>query len=766
MSIVEEAERAGHKPPLLRRATHRQRALILLFVFLIPYIIWLGDRANATQLIATNALMLVLASTVAATPLLAAYRPRRLWVFFSLTWLCPVGATLVRNYPGSPDPHIANIALFDILSLASYVIAGIWVLYATWHLTGLRGLTYAIFDTSAATIGIVIATWAISQQIHPTGRTADLAWAIYPIVDLAILGFAGQVLFRIKGTTPGLNWFLTGVLIMLAVHGVVTYYALNYDSWPPSWIMGFNLFSWASFIAGITHPHIKDWGKHVVKPVDADNMTLRNVYVIVAVTATSFGLLTPMLSTFDYRIRSLLVVALLLLLISRLIAATRHLALSERDSSYRATHDQLTGLLNRFALHNDLNRRLLRQRSNSPAIALIYLDCDAFKDVNDTWGHDVGDKVLQHLAAGMREATGPEDTVARHGGDEFALVTEVTDEAEALALAAKLQALFSAPVAIGARRGHTVTASMGIALACPHEQHTAAELLSNADLALHRAKATGRGTCTLYDSVLKEQAVKRAVMSEALREALSRNALSVAFQPIFRGNNYSELAGWEALARWQHPTLGPIPPNEFIPLAEELGLICDLGDLILRKSAAEFSDLISALGLEDVSLSVNVSVAQLLQANFVDTVLETLDQVRLSPCRIVLEITESMLVDDDSPALDTLHRLRQAGLALSLDDFGTGYASITTLLNLPIDGVKLDRSLVKRLDDDPAAPARVKAVLDLVASVGINRVTAEGIETPEQSQALAQLGCPRVQGFFYGRPVPSAQILTAPVETG
>jgi diguanylate cyclase (GGDEF)-like protein/PAS domain S-box-containing protein len=412
----------------------------------------------------------------------------------------------------------------------------------------------------------------------------------------------------------------------------------------------------------------------------------------------------------------------------------------------QAYEDDLTGLANRLKMCEAVSQAL---QTSAPGV-LMSIDLDHFKAVNDTLGHSAGDEVLRIVAQRMRRAVRPLDLVARLGGDEFAVLLPAISVADVQAMATRIIEVVSTPMRVGARQVH-VGASVG--LAALHDDVTSVEaLMVNADLALYDAKRAGRGRVASYTTQLGESSRRGHVLEQAIREGLQAGQFELHFQPKM-GLSPWQLVGVEALMRWQHPTLGAVPPTEFIPAAERCGLMHQLGDWALRQAC------LAALQLPGVAVAVNVSALQLMEKHFVERVAEVLAQTGLAAQRLEIEITESVLIDDAQAALDRLHQLRRLGLRVALDDFGTGYSSLAYLRRFPLDVMKIDRSFVHELTQDSDARAIVNMIVQLANQLGMKSV-AEGVETPEQLALLNASGCDEAQGFLIARPMSMAALKT------
>jgi diguanylate cyclase (GGDEF)-like protein len=416
--------------------------------------------------------------------------------------------------------------------------------------------------------------------------------------------------------------------------------------------------------------------------------------------------------------------------------------------SHLARHDALTNLPNRTKFREHLKQALRRANHH---IAVLCLDLDHFKDINDSLGHPIGDDLLKEVARRLLASVREADTVSRLGGDEFAIVHVGSElqASEAASIAARLVEIIGAPYVI---QGHQlmIGASIGISTA-PDDGNDPDQLLKNADLALYRAKADGRGTYRFFEAGMDARAQARRLLELDLRAALLRNEFEVYYQP-FQDLKTNRIIGFEALVRWNHPLRGMIPPLNFIPLAEETGLIVPIGDWVLRTACMD------AVGWsQDVCVAVNLSPAQFKNLHLVPSVTSALAASGLPARRLELEITESVLLQDSEATLATLHKLRGFGVRISMDDFGTGYSSLSYLRSFPFDKIKIDRSFVHELATRDDSMAIVRAVTGLGKSLGIS-TTAEGVETNEQLTLLRSEGCTEVQGFLFSPPRPAADV--------
>ncbi|MDR3488681.1 MAG: EAL domain-containing protein [Bradyrhizobium sp.] len=422
---------------------------------------------------------------------------------------------------------------------------------------------------------------------------------------------------------------------------------------------------------------------------------------------------------------------------------------AQAQISHMARHDSLTNLPNRTLFREQLEEALWRAKRNDH-IAVLCLDLDHFKGINDSLGHPIGDDLLREVACRLTDCVREGDTVCRLGGDEFAIVQIGSDpQTSPTNLANRLIEVVSAPYNI---QGHQITigVSIGVAVA-PNDGSDADQLLKNSDLALYRAKEDGGGIFHFFEIGMDARAQARRLLEIDLRGALLRSEFLVYYQPI-QDLKADRVVGFEALVRWNHPLRGMVAPLNFIPLAEETGLIVPLGDWVLRTACSD-----AAGWSQDVCVAVNLSPAQFKSRNLVPSVVSALEDSGLSACRLELEITESVLLHDSDATLATLHKLRSLGVRISMDDFGTGYSSLSYLRSFPFDKIKIDRSFVSELATRDDSMAIVRAVTGLGKSLGIS-TTAEGVETSEQLALLRLEGCTEVQGYLFSPPRPAEDV--------
>ncbi len=424
--------------------------------------------------------------------------------------------------------------------------------------------------------------------------------------------------------------------------------------------------------------------------------------------------------------------------------------LAEAKVAYLAHHDALTGLANRVFLRERLNALLTSRKRSGNGIAVLCIDLDNFKVINDSMGHAAGDSLLQQLAHRIQDTLRKDDIAARLGGDEFAVVLANTNHAvEVSSVAQRIIDVLREPFEI-ADLSMNVTASVGIAL-CPSDADTAEALLKNADLALYQAKEDGKGCYRYFEAEMNARVQARRKIESDLHHAHMSGALEIHYQPLVTLNS-GEVSGFEALLRWPHPERGYIPPSEFIPIAEECGLIAPITDFVLHRACRD-----ATTWPKKARLAVNMSPQRFRIGNVFQAVSEALKASGLEPERLELEITEALLLENSESVLSILHAIRGLGVRISMDDFGTGYSSLSYLRMFPFDKIKIDGSFVRGIGFGNESQAIIRAIMGLGSSLGMT-ITAEGIETESEQAFLRAVGCDEGQGFLYSKARPVAEV--------
>jgi len=439
----------------------------------------------------------------------------------------------------------------------------------------------------------------------------------------------------------------------------------------------------------------------------------------------------------------------------RVADRTAMLGRAQAELEQMAKTDALTGLANRTLLNERIQEAILASADSGKAPAVLVLDLDSFKAINDTLGHGAGDAVLVEVAKRLRSAVRAADTVARLGGDEFAIViTEATEE-EILQIAHRASEQLQDSVRVGTETVWAM-ASIGVCIGTPG--YPAEALMRDADIAMYQAKEQGRNNVQLFHPDMLDAVRERSRITAELRSAVAGGELALRYQPVVELAS-GRVIGVEALLRWHHPVRGMIMPDSFIRIAEETGLIQELGRWVLHEGVAQIRRWNEAApDLTDFRLHINLSAAELLRSDLLEDIRETLDRHHVAPQRLVLEITETVLMSRGTLEEQVFSGLRDMGVGLQIDDFGTGYSSISYLRSLPADTVKVDQSLIQDMGSDPQQLKFISAILQLISSAGLKAIV-EGIETAEQAIQLQAMGCLYGQGYYYSYPLPTAEVL-------
>jgi diguanylate cyclase (GGDEF)-like protein len=428
---------------------------------------------------------------------------------------------------------------------------------------------------------------------------------------------------------------------------------------------------------------------------------------------------------------------------------------AEQDLLFIATHDALTGLPNRGMFHERLNHALARARRHDTKLSICFIDLDRFKNINDTLGHEAGDRLLQEMGRRLGSCLRETDTVARQGGDEFiVLLEELSDPQQSAKIAAKILSVVATPVLLNTRE-YQLTASIGIST-YPDDGQDGAALLKNADSAMYRAKELGKNNFQFYSAQMNLHSLERLELEAQLRRAIERNEFLLHYQPKVDIRT-GQVNGVEALLRWQHPDRGLVPPMQFIPLAEETGLIESIGRWVLQSACRQVRSW-QKQGLPPLNVAVNLSARQFSDENLIQDIKAALTASGLNPTHLELEITESMVMREPEKAIQTLSELSAMGLRVAIDDFGTGYSSLSALKRFPVHNLKIDRSFIKDIPGDADNVAITQAIIALAHTLRMT-VIAEGVETKEQSDFLSTSGCDDLQGFFFSKPLPEKELL-------
>ena len=420
----------------------------------------------------------------------------------------------------------------------------------------------------------------------------------------------------------------------------------------------------------------------------------------------------------------------------------------------QSRHDALTELPNRILFNDRLEQVIETAKHNKTNIALLFIDLDHFKEINDSLGHDIGDEILKIVSNRLVKVIGDQDTVARLGGDEFTIILEELSQVhDASLMANKILDSLSKAFIINENTLY-VSCSIGISI-YPNDGKTVQNLLKFADSAMYKAKDEGRNNYQYYNSAMTELAFERVLMETSLRTALQKEEFVVYYQPQVNGET-DKLIGIEALVRWPHPTMGLVSLDKFIPLAESTGLIVELDRYVMKTAMTQLS-LWYKQGLNPGVLAMNLTVKQLKQDDFIDKIYNLIKETGCKPEWLELEITEGQIMTNPDEAIKTLQQISDLGIELAIDDFGTGYSSLAYLKKLPINKLKIDQAFVQNIPDDEEDSAITKAIIALAKSLNL-RVIAEGVETKEQKDFMVENGCENIQGYFYSKPIPANQL--------
>jgi len=662
------------------------------------------------------------------------------------------GIVLRVVVPGAGDSPPTSMALIpDAFVLPGYLLMG----YAFADM--LRRRRAADDDPArvdALLVGLAAAFMCWTYLIVPSMAQTDLtplriANSFFPVIDVVLVVLAAQLAISGGARQPSL-WLLLSASATMFVGDFL--FMLRDGALADVPQHAVDVLFMATFLlvgaAGL-HPSMRTLTEPQRVVVTDLSKIRTGLIALMVVVPTIITTIVPAGSTLNGVVRSVLCVLLILAVFARVVRSNNSRARAERATRRRATHDALTDLPNRELLAETIAEWGDRAAADEQEISLLFIDLDRFKMVNDHWGHQVGDELLCAVAGRLSAQIRGADLVCRIGGDEFVIASaSPSHSALAESLADRVLAEFARPFELSV--GNVViSASIGVAKSLGGAQ--ALELIRDADTAMYKAKGSGRNAYALFDTSLRDEVRDRMNLEQALRRALPRGELSVHYQPIVDLAT-DELDGFEALMRWQHPTLGAVSPVDFIPVAEETGLIVQSGAWLLRESAAQLAAWTAERGpgARRLHVSVNVSVRQLRDGALVTVVRDVLADTGLAPDQLWLEITESGVMEDIETALITLNQLRGLGVTLCIDDFGTGYSSLSYLNRLPVGIVKIDRSFVSRVGEDGANEPIVRAVLAMTRAMNL-RVVAEGVETEVQRDWLREQGCDLGQGWLYGK---------------
>jgi diguanylate cyclase (GGDEF)-like protein len=584
-------------------------------------------------------------------------------------------------------------------------------------------------------------------SLHPVEGILAVA---LPTLDLIVLVITARLLLLSHDHPPAYSYVLSGVGCLLAVHCIVAIRLANGVPAPYAGMSAPLLLAYGMFAGAALHPSMGTL-------FDPPARRLSELDVGHIILLTTAQLLAPFLLAVQAIrgkvvdvpaaiIGTAVLSALVVLVLVRMVRERAELELQAR-------HDELTGLPRADLFNDQVSIAVAAAHQRSSQAAVMFLDLDRFKKINDSLGHAIGNQLLQHVAKRLQHAVRNGDTVARMGGDEFVvLLPELTHEDDAVRIARKLLGAFRDPFNLGKRQLY-VTASIGVAI-YPRDGEQPDTLLKNADAAMYAAKDRGRNTYAVYTPGLNEKAHEWLELESALHGAIGRD-LVVHYQPKVDVAS-GRVVGVEALVRWQHPTLGLLGPDKFIPMAEESGLIAPLGEWVMETACAQGQEWREA-GYPPITVAVNLSARQFQLQPVSDMVAAVLRRTGLPPKFLELELTESLALQGDDATYNTIEELKQMGVKCTVDDFGVGYSNFGYLDTLPIDKIKIDKGFVSKINTSADKPALVLGIIALGQGLGLD-VVAEGVETHEQLDFLAAHGCDQIQGFIFSRPLPADEL--------
>ena len=624
---------------------------------------------------------------------------------------------------------------------------GIW----SMHFIGMLAFKLPIdlgYDGAITLLSLLIgvlssgfALWLVSQPKLPAWQLAF--GALVMGAGISAMHYTGMAAMRMQ---PGIDYdpTLFGASLMIAVgaSGAALWIAFHLRQHTPYVRL---IRGGAAVIMGIAIVGMHYTGMAAARFADGsfcgaavnglNGKGLDNLVLITTLAVLSIALLTSIL---DARLEA------------RTASLAQSLTEANRELTQLALHDTLTGLPNRTLLADRIDQAMSRVREQGGCFALMFIDLDGFKPVNDAFGHHMGDLLLREVALRLREDLRSQDTLARIGGDEFVLLVQLSEQNDALNLAARQVGLIAQAFRVAEHDLH-ISASVGIAL-YPGNGQSAHELLMNADAAMYHAKGAGKNGYSFFDASMNTNARKQLQLLQDLRNAVEHQEFSLHYQPKFDAAN-GRPVGAEALLRWEHPTQGLLLPDKFIELAEKTGLIIPIGEWVLNEACRQMREWY-VLGYTDWRIAVNLSAIQFCHAGLVQSVAKALATHHLPANSLTLEITETTAMSDADASMTVLQELSEMGVDLSIDDFGTGYSSLMYLKRLPANELKIDRGFVRDLEHDSDDAAIVSAIVALGQALGL-RIVAEGVETGSQQDFLTQLGCDSLQGYLLGHPLPA-----------
>ncbi|VVP15738.1 putative signaling protein [Pseudomonas fluorescens] len=628
---------------------------------------------------------------------------------------------------------------------------GVW----SMHFIGMLAFKLPIelgYDVSLTLLSLLIgilssgfALWLVSQPRLPAWQLAY--GALVMGAGISAMHYTGMAAMRMQ---PGIDYdptlFGASLLIAVGASGAALWIAFRLRQHSPYVIL---IRGGAAVIMGMAIVGMHYTAMAAARFADGsfcgaaiDGLNGKGLDNLVLITTLAILTIALLTSVLDARMET------------RTAGLAQSLTEANRELTQLALHDTLTGLPNRVLLADRIDQAMSKVQEQGGCFALMFIDLDGFKPVNDAFGHHMGDQLLRAVGLRLREELRSQDTLARIGGDEFVLLVQLGEENDALNLAARQVGLIGRPFQV-AEHDLQISASVGITI-YPGNGYTAEELLMNADAAMYHAKGTGKNGYSFFDVSMNSNARKQLQLLQDLRNALEQQQFSLHYQPKFDAAN-GHPVGAEALLRWEHPTQGMLLPDKFIDLAEKTGLIIPIGSWVLNEACRQMREWY-LLGYTDWRIAVNLSALQFCHVGLVQSVAKALATHHLPANSLTLEITETTAMYDADVSMTVLQALSEMGVDLSIDDFGTGYSSLMYLKRLPANELKIDRGFVRDLEHDSDDAAIVSAIVALGQALGL-RIVAEGVETGVQQDFLTRLGCDALQGYLLGQPLPAARFM-------